>query len=743
MKRISLFLLLLTVAATAVPLLSSTSAAPAQPFSDLNQEHWAYQAILYLTDNGYLESYPDAEFKGEGPASRYYLAQILARMVDKISEGIEVPEYDFEVFKSLIEEFADQFPLLGIKIIALEKEMTLLKIEIATETARRSEPEFPRLTLSGDMGFHFRHLRYSHDTLGDDWSNYASLGIGAFTEIGKNVSAFMRLMADKVTIEDLGGTDTVIDELYVDMNNFFGFGNLRLGRQWISLGHSLVLDDKMDGFKFTRNFMEQISFSFFGAMTRAAAGGINSQWDGSGLGTAKFYMFSDERRILNGGGKADFKGLNTGAGLDLNSGVLDLLDPFVSGGAAGHKITLYGTPSAYPMPYDEYSGSYLGVMPDNTWNHHIGIGLIGGYDDNADGIADSLAPVLVPLAGTVGRNFKTFDYVAPRNILDVTGTDTQPSMALERDWQMQPAAGLDTWGASVAVDFSGHAIAGYFLQRRFDRYDPFTVLGDPWAAMVDYNSDLVVDVDSDGNDLSPTADPSYWGITLDGKIISNLNYFLEFVRFDPDIVNIGVDPTTGDAANGAMTGWKGNNMDSGDAWLAGLDWNITGDINLVIQYGAGDEEFMPASIYETESMNDMYGRMNDGSLGGPVGGELYGTGSLTGVKDFLVRLSADFNAKTAGMLKYELVKDNDSSSSRLVAGDPGVTGHPVQDYRLWTIVFRHIYKPDTMLKLRYDNLVYDDEKLQKARIETARAYNTDDRNHGGWQRVQTTIELRY
>lgn len=743
MKRISLFLLLLAIFATAVPLIGSTGAAPVRTYPDVDEEHWSYQAIMYLTENGYLEGFPDARFKGEGPATRYHLAEMLSKMVERVSAGFEVPEYDFEVFKSLIEEFSDQFPLLGIKIVALEKEMTLLKTEVAAERARRQGPEFPRLTHSGEIAFHLRHLRHAADTMGDDWSNYATLGLGAFAEIEENVTAFARLLADKVALEDIGATDTTIDELYVDMDHFFGLGNLRIGRQWLSVGHSLVLDDKMDGFKFSRNFMEQISFTLFGAMTRNAAGGVNSQWDGAGRGTSRFYMYSDERRFLKGAGQADFKGLNTGAGLDLASGALDPLDPFVAGGAAGHRITLYGTPSAFPMPQDDYSGTYLGALPDNTWNHHTGIGLIGGYDDDGDGIADSLAPVSVPVFGTVGRNFRAFDYTAPRNITDVTGTDTQPPAGLERDWQVQPAAGLDTWGASVAVDFGGHAIAGYFLQRRFDRYDPFTVLGDPWAAMVDYNSDLVADIDSDGNDLSPTADPTYWGITLDGEVFANLNYFFEFVRFDPDIVNIGVDPTTADASNSAGTGWKGNNMDSGDAWVAGLEWNLTEDMNLLVQYGAGDEEFIPASIYETESLNGMYGRMNDSSLGGPVGGELYGTGSLTGVRDFLIRLTADFNDKTTGALCYELVRDNDSSAARLVAGDPSVTGHPVQDYRMWTVAFRHIYKPNTVLKLRYDNLAYEDDKLQNARVETARAFNTDDKNHGGWQRLQTTLEVRY
>ncbi len=133
------------------------------------------------------------------------------------------------------------------------------------------------------------------------------------------------------------------------------------------------------------------------------------------------------------------------------------------------------------------------------------------------------------------------------------------------------------------------------MQREYDEFDPYTVLGDPWAAMTDVDGNPLNGIDAIAG-TSHSADPSYYGITLDGNILRNVDYYLEYVNFDPDVNNIGVNPLTGTATNAAATAWNGNNMDDGAAWLIGIDWDLNDDLNLIIQYGVGDEEFIPASI---------------------------------------------------------------------------------------------------------------------------------------------------
>ena len=61
--------------------------AQVSPFSDVPTHHWAYNAVVTLTEEGILEGYPGADFVGNRPMTRYEVAVALARMLDRISVG--------------------------------------------------------------------------------------------------------------------------------------------------------------------------------------------------------------------------------------------------------------------------------------------------------------------------------------------------------------------------------------------------------------------------------------------------------------------------------------------------------------------------------------------------------------------------------------------------------------------------------------------------------------------------------
>ena len=48
-------------------------------FSDVPETHWAYQYVEGLRERGYLQGYPDGEFKGERTMTRYEYAAIIYR----------------------------------------------------------------------------------------------------------------------------------------------------------------------------------------------------------------------------------------------------------------------------------------------------------------------------------------------------------------------------------------------------------------------------------------------------------------------------------------------------------------------------------------------------------------------------------------------------------------------------------------------------------------------------------------
>jgi len=710
--------------ATLFIFLFTTVAFAAAPFSDVKASHWAYDAISKLAAKGYIEGYKDGTFKGEKNLTRYELAMVISRLIDKFKGMGGVSPEDLRTLEKLTVEFSDELALLGVKVTALEDEMKMVKSDVAS--LKNNGAGNGKINLSGEFGITLQSIDREFDTRGDDdWFNHANFAMNMFMNVDEDVTAFVRYMNTKMDLNNLGTQDEgAFDEAFIDVKNFFKLGDLRIGRQWMSLGHSIVLDDKMDGIKFSK-VMDQVAFTMFAFSTRAASA-VNDQFYGDSTGQNNYYMFSDA-----------VKGSAAVAGTILTPGT--------------DAITLYTTPYAGAQPMDNYTGSMIATPKTHLWNDHTGAALNGGYINVWPNTNTSLAPVNSYLGAAVGvRPALTAYTQAGLGAADSTTTTLAQNAAtvLTRDYQMTSAAGLDSFGINVSVDFGGHALAGYYLQRDYDKYDPYTQLGDPWAAMVDYNNDGVVDWDAVNNcDLSPAANPTYWGITLDGNILRNLDYFFEYVSFDADINNIGVNPLTGSAVTAAGTAWNGNNLDDGNAWLLGLDWDLTDDLNLIVQYGVGDEEFVPASIYKSEYLNGMQGRYNSGGQGLLTfndNGVGEGTGALTGVKDLLIKFSADFNDKTSGYIKYEVCEDNDSSAARLIAGDPSVTGHLAQDYKLFTLRFKHIYKPNTVLGLQYDYMKYDNDNVNNAHsIGGNEAYVTDDINWGGWQRITADVQVKF
>jgi len=51
-------------------------------FSDISPDHWAYQYVMKLAEQGVLEGYPDGTFRGNQPMTRYELAAMLCRAIE-------------------------------------------------------------------------------------------------------------------------------------------------------------------------------------------------------------------------------------------------------------------------------------------------------------------------------------------------------------------------------------------------------------------------------------------------------------------------------------------------------------------------------------------------------------------------------------------------------------------------------------------------------------------------------------
>jgi len=129
--------------AVVLAVLALTSVAAASTFSDVDLDHWAYDAIDYLQEAGLVEGYPDGTFQGDRAFTRYEMAMVIARVFTKIqdwqamyndgtlptSQNVDLSEV-YARLDRLSEEFRDELSDLGARVTAVEDEQARVRGEV-------------------------------------------------------------------------------------------------------------------------------------------------------------------------------------------------------------------------------------------------------------------------------------------------------------------------------------------------------------------------------------------------------------------------------------------------------------------------------------------------------------------------------------------------------------------------------------------------------------------------------------
>ena len=157
----------LAVSVAALLVLVVVSPAFAQPFADVPTDHWAFDAIAELAAKGIIEGFPDGTFKGDRGVTRYEVAMIVARILARI-EAIKIPapaaaapapqvtRADVQTIQRLVNEFRAELAALGVRVTAVEEELTALK----TKTTN--------VSVKGDVRFRYnvgRQQRSAHPSV--------------------------------------------------------------------------------------------------------------------------------------------------------------------------------------------------------------------------------------------------------------------------------------------------------------------------------------------------------------------------------------------------------------------------------------------------------------------------------------------------------------------------------------------------------------------------------------------------
>lgn len=233
---------------------ASTTFAAANPFADVPADHWAYDAVAQLVQDGIVNGYAaDGTYKGDQNMTRYEMAQIVAKAMAK-SEAAD--NNNKALIDKLAAEFSDELANLGVRVADLEAKTDNVKWE-------------------GLVRYDWNTTNFaSQHKHRETEENILKLRLEPTMTINENWTAHARIDADFQK-------DDVSDDVEKDISRAwtegqYGKFNVKLGRfgTFSDASHGLVMDDEVTGAEFTYAPSENWKVKATAARTAGLADGI-------------------------------------------------------------------------------------------------------------------------------------------------------------------------------------------------------------------------------------------------------------------------------------------------------------------------------------------------------------------------------------------------------------------------------------------------------------------------------------
>lgn len=207
--------LLKTTLAAALFAATAFTVSAANPFADVDDSSWAYQAVSQLSDQGVVDGYPDGTFRGDKNVSRYEMSQIIARLMAK--ENTLNASQKATVDK-LAGEYADELKSLGVRVTELEKKTG--HINTITELRVQDVPRYDNI---------FKDSKSKHDELS------LRVRLNTIANVNDRTTVYSQLE----TYMSMNGKDVFQPNRYgYDSNgsryerNGYGDGDFHMNRLW-------------------------------------------------------------------------------------------------------------------------------------------------------------------------------------------------------------------------------------------------------------------------------------------------------------------------------------------------------------------------------------------------------------------------------------------------------------------------------------------------------------------------------
>lgn len=235
----------------------------ADMFADVTPEHPAYQSLKTLHENGILKGFPDSRFKGGHPTNRYEVAAALFRTIDELQAAPSLMDApDMETLSKLCREYTDELETMGVTLDWIDGELKSVRRTINEDLAiARSHAQEPTegkigsVTVTGDTWVHIDTIEHKADTVDDNTNTFYQVALNLAATVNESVRVFVRLVNDDVAgavMEDLEDGTVGVDVAFIEADDVFEQVDVRAGRQFVSAGQGVALDDKLDAVVFSR-----------------------------------------------------------------------------------------------------------------------------------------------------------------------------------------------------------------------------------------------------------------------------------------------------------------------------------------------------------------------------------------------------------------------------------------------------------------------------------------------------------
>ena len=253
---------------------ASTTFAAANPFADVPADHWAYDAVAQLVQDGVVNGYgADGTFKGDQNMSRYEMAQIVAKAMAK-SDAAD--NNNKALIEKLSAEFSDELANLGVRVANLEAKTDNVKwtglIRYDWNTTNYEAKAGHRNPETNDL-----KLRFTPSiTINENWTGYS--------EIDYDVNP------DETGVDDNGAT---VSKIYAE--GVYGKADIKLGRfgSFSNASHGLFFDDKVTGAEVIYAPTSNWKVKATGGRIDAIDGNLVDWNDGRGAVRDYFFKASD------------------------------------------------------------------------------------------------------------------------------------------------------------------------------------------------------------------------------------------------------------------------------------------------------------------------------------------------------------------------------------------------------------------------------------------------------------------